>query len=147
MLTGLRHGVYARSVRVPAWLVLLAIFPALTFLGHWPALSVDIPGTDLFLGWPGQAHTHDDGAPESPDHDADGHARHCHSGVATCSDVPFTGASGFALLQEAMAAIGAAGVLTLLVVAVWGPARPRLPGPETPPPRARQLLFPIVSLS
>jgi len=125
----------ARRVQAPAWLLLLAILPTLTFLGHWPGLSVGIPGTDLFLGVPGQAQAHDEGTSESPGHDADGHAQHCHSGVATCSDVPFTGASAFALLQEAVAAIGAAGLLTLLVVAVWAPDRLRLPLPETPPPR------------
>lgn len=74
------------------WLLAAAYLPALTFFGHWP-LSVDIPGTSLYVGLPesttqGAAHNHKD---------------HCHADAGSCSDTPVTTAGTVALLAESLA--------------------------------------------
>lgn len=91
-------------------LMLLALLPMLTFMGHWPRITVDLPGDSEFVLSPGSqhgsesiAHTHTgDGASEDDGH----HGEHCHSGVATCTDIPFTGGVTVLNLQEAVLSIG-----------------------------------------
>jgi hypothetical protein len=56
-----------RIIRIGSWLVLaLALFPALTYMGHWPA---------------GGGDTHF----EEHSSDAELHQDHCHSGVSRCA--------------------------------------------------------------
>lgn len=76
------------------WLLAVAYLPALTFFGHWP-LSVDVPGTSLYVGLPesSSAHEHD-------------HTNHCHADAASCSDTPVTAGATVALLAESVAMSG-----------------------------------------
>src|SRR5690349_1959802 len=63
-------GLGAAPARMPAWvswLLFATLLPTLTFFGHW-SLRIDIPGTQLYVGFP-ESHHHDDGAPEGEDHD------------------------------------------------------------------------------
>jgi hypothetical protein len=116
------------------WLLLIAILPSLTFLGHW---EIDIPvsGTAWYVAFPG-AHTadhhHDDGS-GGGDHEE--HDRHCHANFSSCADVPFTGASPFAVLAECVALLGAAGTLVLLAATAWQPGKLLDIIPEPRPPR------------
>ncbi len=116
------------------WALLLALLPTLTFLGHW-SLHVDVPGTNLYVllipGEPSEAHTHDGAQQDS----AQSHERHCHAGVASCSDIPFTGASPFALLNDSLAYLGAFGALTVLAVLFWRPRSSASVGPDLRPPK------------
>ena len=58
------------------WLLLAAYLPALTFFGHWP-LSIDIPGTSLYVG-----------LPQSGSSAVAGHESHCHAAAGSSSNVP-----------------------------------------------------------
>lgn len=70
------------------WLLLAAYLPALTFFGHWP-LSIDIPGTSLYVGLPESGSSHEVG-----------HESHCHASAGSSSDVPLTSPATVALLAE-----------------------------------------------
>ncbi|MCC7366491.1 MAG: hypothetical protein IT303_19190 [Dehalococcoidia bacterium] len=130
-----------QATRLRALFLFLAILPMLTFAGHWPAIRIDIPGTNLYVGVP-EAPVADETEPHSHGpgtHDGDsGHAheQHCHTGVARCSDVPFTGFSAFALMDESAAYLGAAALLTLLAVLAWSPTQDRSVIPSLQPPRS-----------
>jgi len=129
-----RHGWSGFRPRFRTWALLLALLPALTFLGHW-SLHVDVPGTNLYVvvvpGEPAQAHTHDGKQQDS----GQSHERHCHAGVASCSDIPFTGASPFALLSDSVAYLGAFGALTALALLFWRPGATASVGPDLQPPK------------
>lgn len=129
-----RLGWQAFVPRFRSWALVVAILPTLTFLGHW-TLHVDIPGTNLFVmvvpGQPEPVHTHDAGQQD----DGHSHEQHCHAGVAACSDIPFTGASPFALLNDSLAYLGACGALTVLAVLFWRPGTSANVSPDLRPPR------------
>ena len=116
--------------------LLLALLPSLLFLGHWqPELAVPFFASHILLV-PGEGAAHES-APESGESAA--HARHCHGGAATCSDVPYAGGSGFALLSEAVALLTAPPavvavneVLDLFALHAPGPD-PRPPQPKAQP--------------
>jgi hypothetical protein len=120
------------SLRARAWVLWLALLPMLTFAGHW-TLRIDIPGTDLYLGLPvvSGADHHD----ETDTGHADGHEQHCHASAASCSDVPFAGASAFALLSETAALLGAGGLFTAINAGWWRPGSPAVVTPDLQPPR------------
>lgn len=113
-------------------LLLVAIFPMLSFMGHWPA-SVSIPGTNLYVSVPlagGEAH--DVHNPES----AAEHGKHCHGGAASCGDAPAGAGVTLAIAQRDLSfAVGAVGLIAL---AMWGwqPLRGMTIAPEPRPPRA-----------
>jgi hypothetical protein len=116
----------ARGLQV---LLLIAILPSLTFLGHW-GLQFDIPGSRLYVVL----------MPAPPEHEHDPaeeskHEQHCHANAASCTDVPFTGASPFALLQSSVEHLGAMALLIAFSVAVWRPGRSLTIGPELQPPQ------------
>ncbi len=116
-----------------ALVLLFALLPTLSYFGHWPEVSFAIPGSSLVLGLPGSAaHTH----AADPGSGAGGHTSHCHSEAASCSDAPFTGVSAFAMLNETVAFLGAAGLLTLLALCWWRPVSSQPLSPELRPPRA-----------
>lgn len=115
--------------RAVVWLLLIGILPSLTFMGHWPALHVDIPGTNLYLGLP------DVGESARGHQGGQSHENHCHESVASCSDQPITGISAFALLAESVALIGVAGALVAVAARWWQPRRPVSLLPELQPPR------------
>lgn len=131
----MQRGWAARLPRLAAWALFAAIFPTLTYMGHWPR-EVPVTGTHfyLWLGPPGDVR--DEGA--APDDSEEGatHERHCHGSPASCTDVPFTGASGFGLLNEWLALAGVSGLLVALAGRWWRPGRPFVPGLELRPPRA-----------
>jgi hypothetical protein len=140
-------GSACQDRRLVSWWLLIAILPALTFLGHWPETRIDIPGTNAWFVVP-LTGGHDDGAHEHAGagaqsrgtttigtEDPDAHARHCHADAASCTDAPFTGASAFALLCESVALLGAAGVQFALVSAWWRPSRVLSTAPDLRPPR------------
>ncbi len=120
-----------RPLRRRSLVLLVALLPTLTFFGHWPAIQFTVPGTDLQIGLPGEGH--DDGAGESSSgHD---HTRHCHADLTSCSDVPFTGASAFALLIDTVAFLSAAALWTLTSCRWWLPTVQATVRPELAPPR------------
>lgn len=122
-------------------LLLVAIVPTLTYFGHWPVVAVDIPGTDFYIQLPGsEGHPggddHGFGATAGSHSDAHEHAQHCHGDTATCTDMPFTGASAFALMEESLAALGIAGLLTLVALQAWRSEALASVGPELQPPKS-----------
>lgn len=128
-----RHGGETRRAqrvrRRMALLMLVAILPSLTFLGH-VSFHIDLPGTALYVGLPSPAGGHHEGDGEPAEHE-----RHCHAGVASCSEVPFAGASAFLLLQESASMLGAAALLVLVVAVMRQPAGVPWRAPLAPPPR------------
>lgn len=119
------------AARVRHLLLLVAILPSLTFLGHW-ALQFDIPGTNSYVVVvPGE--THEDAHTEHT------HEQHCHAGVATCTDVPFTGASPFALMHDSVIYLGASALLIVLGLNTWRPRQSTTIAPLLEPPRRRGL--------
>lgn len=127
----LRHGWGAFNTRVQYLALLVAILPSLTFLGHW-SLKIDVPRTDLYLTLIAPSH-HDDEHAGNDDQQA--HTNHCHANAASCTDVPFTGASPFALLGDSIAYLGAATLLVALTLGIWRPWATLTVGPELRPPR------------
>lgn len=115
-------------------LMLAAILPTLTYLGHWE-LVVPLPGDQeltIIAAEGGHTHRHDD------DHAAE-HARHCHGDAASCSDAPFTGVSAFALLSAAVALLGTAGTAHEVPGGWWHPHRSNRVNPLLRPPRPASL--------
>jgi hypothetical protein len=124
---GARRAVDGRSLHL---LLLVAILPSLTFFGHW-GLQFDIPATRWYVVLMP--------APPHEDHATSGeeahHEQHCHANAASCTDVPFTGASPFALLRTSVAYLGAFALLIALAVVTWKPGGSVTIGPELQPPR------------
>ncbi len=112
-----------------SWLLAAALLPSLLFLGHW-TLSIPVPGTGWYLGLPAETHAHQDVADPHDDHE-----RHCHADASSCGDVPFAGASAFALLTETVALIGTAGLMLALTARAWRPSLGATVAPERRPPR------------
>lgn len=105
------------------WLLAAAYLPALTFFGHWP-LSVDIPGTSLYVG-----------LPESTTQGAHNHKDHCHADAGSCSDTPVTTTGTVALLAESLVIEDLDSPLIGMTAgfAAWQPqagVAPLLPPPE-----------------
>ena len=120
-----------QTLRFRHALLLVAILPSLTFLGHF-GISVDIPGTNSYVVLvPGGGH---DDAHEGTTHT---HESHCHASVATCTDVPFAGASPFALLHNAIVFLGATAVMIGVSLNAWRPRRVTVISPLRRPPQAR----------
>jgi hypothetical protein len=118
----------ARARRRSSWVLLLALLPLLTFMGHWPA-SVPIPGTDSYLSIPlAGAETHDE---ENETHN---HSQHCHAGAASCSDAPAAAGVTIAFGANGFAIATASGLLLLALSLSWRPAsiRSLLPDPRPP---------------
>ena len=110
--------------------LLLAMLPMLTFMGHWPA-SFDIPGTSYYVGMPftgAQGHSHEGGE----GHD---HSSHCHGDSASCSDVPAQAGVSFGLMTEAIALVVAAAVLFAVAKTARTILREYVLSPEPQPPR------------
>ena len=108
------------------WLA-LALLPMLTFFGHWPT-HVDIPGTSLYLTVPFAGPVQS--APEGHDH-----AQHCHDDASGCSKTPSTAGVGFAMMNETIAALGAAALLIAVGLRTRMLRAPQGVIPELPPPR------------
>jgi len=122
--------------RVRAWALLVAFLPTLTFLGHW-TLQIDIPGTNEYLLIvPGAPEHNTDSHGDEHSSETETHDQHCHAGVATCSDIPLTGISAFALLNESIAYLGVAGALIALAAITWRPRALNSIDPDLQPPRA-----------
>lgn len=120
----------SRTRRRISILLLLALFPMLTFMGHWPA-AVHIPGTDQYLSIPlagndEPADEHDDGH---------SHSQHCHGNSGSCSDVPALAGVSFALMSEALALSVTAALVWAVAFHCWQPRRPNSLLPELQPPR------------
>lgn len=113
--------------RLQHWLLLIAILPSWTFLGHF-SLQVDIPFTDQYLVL----------VPAAPHDDQSNvrtHENHCHANAATCTDIPFTGASPFVLAGQSVAFLGAAAVFVVLTSNWWRPTALNTIGPDLQPPK------------
>lgn len=112
-----------------SWLLLLALAPILTFMGHWPT-SLPIPGTDMFVSVPmaGQAADPEKGSEHS-------HGRHCHSDSKGCGDAPAAAGAGLALLSTPMLQFGATGMFLVVALLWWRPKSSAANGPELQPPR------------
>src|SRR5690348_7164538 len=108
------RGVFAVPPTARHLLLLLSLAPSFTFLGHW-RLQLDIPATTHYLLLvPGEPHD---------DHHAVGqHENHCHVNAATCTDIPFMGASPFALLHASLAYLGVTALLFALTLNAWRPS-------------------------
>ena len=134
-----RNRYFPRSSCAPrsrSWLLLVALLPTLTFLGHWPALTLAVPGTESVLAIPLFGHDGNSFAPASGEDDEHEHEQHCHANAASCTDVPYTGASAFALMALAVATLAlAASHIRMYAALRQIPAGLALP-PELQPPRA-----------
>jgi hypothetical protein len=117
---------------------LLSLLPMLTFIDHME-LRVDIPGTGYYFGIEraaeGHGHSHGAAGTRAAPGETHAHASHCHISVSSCSDVPLTSISGFALLSESAALLGAASFTIAAAGAVMLGPRGESVVPETPPPR------------
>lgn len=125
-LVKLRTGSAPTQRRMALWLM-LALLPMLTFFGHWPT-HIDIPGTGLYLTVPFAGPIQDD----ATEHD---HAQHCHGEASGCSKTPATAGVGFAIMNETIAALGAAALLVAVASRTRTLRAPRGVTPELPPPR------------
>lgn len=121
----------ARMRRRASWVLLAALLPMLTFMGHWPA-SLPIPGTDLYVSVPfagaEQAHSHEAEADEAS------HEQHCHAGAASCSDIPAAAGVSFGLMNQPVAFV-IGGLLLLMGVRWWQPRASTTISPVLQPPR------------
>jgi len=138
----------AARLQLQSKFLLLAILPALMFFGHWPEITVHVPGSSLDLTVPfasEDAAHQPAGAVTGPtagsSGDAHEHAQHCHADAASCTDAPFTGASAFGLLNDTLLLLGAGALMTLVIASAWRPGREAQIGPDLRPPRA--LLLPV----
>ncbi len=114
-----------------SWVMLLALVPMLSFMGHWPT-SVPIPGTELYLSVPlAGAEHHDDHSAASEDE----HAQHCHGGAASCSDVPAAAGVSMAALAGGSGFVIVSNVLIALLAAAWRPRNTNSLTPGLRPPR------------
>lgn len=112
--------------RLALWL-LIALLPMLTFAGHWPT-HIDIPGTGLYLTLPFAG-------PVQGDANAHDHGQHCHDDATGCSKTPSTAGVGFAMMNESIAALGAATLLIAVALRARSLSAPRELIPELRPPR------------
>ncbi len=118
-------------------LLCLALLPTLLFLGHW-GIAFTLPIVDVHIVLVPESEqrdlVHPSSGPDEQDESAS-HSRHCHGGVATCSDVPYAGASGFALLSESVAMLASAP--TAASIRELGELSALCdPGPDPRPPQA-----------
>ncbi|MGE0600899.1 MAG: hypothetical protein AB7J35_16730 [Dehalococcoidia bacterium] len=114
------------------WVLLVALFPMLTFMGHWPT-TLPIPHTNYYVSVPlaGAGHA-DEHTPEQ----AAEHARHCHGGVASCGDAPAGAGVSLSLYQDPVAVATVSLALIAVWLAAWQPRRPVAISPELMPPKA-----------
>jgi len=132
-----------RAGRLAAWLLAISFLPMLTFVGHWPAIEIPLPGTDAFLRVPltgtGHAdagtHAHTGSAHSHDGESGDGHAQHCHAGSAGCSDTPVPGLSTVAMLRDVVGSLGATDAWLSTDLASDAMLRPISLIPLDPPPR------------
>lgn len=112
-----------------SWVLMAALLPMLTFMGHWPA-ELHIPGTGIYLGIAaGGAHNHEhDGGGE-------GHSQHCHGDSAGCSEAPATAGVSFGLMNDAVALAMAGGLLLLVATHVRTGLSQNVLAPDLRPPR------------
>ena len=120
-----------RELRRFSLLLLVALLPSMTFLGHWQ-VELPLPNTDSHIALPRAPQAHEHGSPGGHEDD---HSQHCHADADSCSDVPYTGASAFALLNDTVAMLGAAGALVALAAFAWRPHGAAPHFPDSPPPR------------
>jgi hypothetical protein len=120
---------HSRNQLFRSWLLLVALAPMLTFMGHWPH-SLPIPGTEMFVTVPfaGQPVELDEGGEHS-------HGQHCHGDSEGCSDAPAAAGVGLALLSTPLLPAGATGMFIALVLLWWRPRNLITVGPELEPPR------------
>lgn len=112
-------------------LLFAALLPMLSYAGHWD-FQLHVPGIESTeRAEDAHVHHHEDGA----EGEAHRHSEHCHGGAASCSDVPFAGASAFALAGQAIAVLGSEGRLLALAVLAWAPHGGEIVAPELRPPR------------
>ncbi len=97
----------------------------LTYLGHWPAFAIPIPGTGVAVSVPFAA----EGSPGD-------HHQHCHGDAAGCASSPGGGGVVIALLTAAAAVIIPGGRLTPVPATPAGLRLQHLPAPDPAPPRA-----------
>ncbi|MCK9518216.1 MAG: hypothetical protein M0R74_04170 [Dehalococcoidia bacterium] len=121
-----------KRLRCASWVLALSLLPMLTFVGHW-TLDFPVPGTSVRIAVPlpppQDLHAHSA--------DTDGHHQdHCHSDVASCSDLPLTQLASVALLHDALAFLAADARLELLPGHSWQPAHVETVVPEPAPPRS-----------
>jgi len=136
-------GLTTSRLRWRSKFLLIAILPALTFFGHWPVITIHVPGAalDLTVPFVSEESAHEQaagtaaGAGAGSSSDAHEHAQHCHADAGSCTDVPFTGASAFGLLDDTVAFLGAGALLTLIVATAWRPGRDAPIDPDLRPPR------------
>ena len=129
-------GIPFRTQQV-SWMLFVALLPTLLFFGHRPDVHVSLRGSGLTLTAPFIGHSR--GGAEVTDTESGGtvahHDQHCHANVGSCSDVPFTGISAFALLSESVSCIGRAGALVGLECSSWQPTAEATVPPRLRPPR------------
>lgn len=123
-------GSPARPQRA-SWVLLLALMPMLTFMGHWPS-SLPIPGTGLYVTVPLAGPAPNAGSEEHHDH-----SKHCHGEAASCADAPVAAGVGLALMNTLVSIPPATGLLFITVLVAALPLRSNTLAPEPRPPRGR----------
>lgn len=117
------HRSGAGSPRAAA-LLLAALLPMLTYFGHWPAVSIPIPGTGIAVAIPFAAE-------EAPGD----HHQHCHGESAGCASSPGSVGLAVTLLAAAVAVAIPGGRLIPVPAAPGGLRLQHLPIPDPAPPR------------
>jgi hypothetical protein len=128
------------GVRARHAVLLLALLPMLTYMGHWPSLEFPIPGTGAYWQLPfsdGWGAGHDDSAGHSHSHDTEegDHAQHCHTNMGSCLVATVGAIAAAAILMAVVAFIGRASRLVGWETAAQTPPLDWLAAPLTPPPR------------
>jgi hypothetical protein len=113
-------------VRRAALLLFAALLPMLTYVGHWPAFAIAIPGTAYELSLPFVA----------AETAAGDHHQHCHADAADCSSGPGSVALAISVLAAGLAFRIPEGPLRLIGGASSRLRVQFLPAPEPGPPRA-----------
>ncbi len=112
-----------------AWLLLAALLPMLTFMGHWPA-TLPLPGTNFYLTVPLAG-----AAPNAQSAGSHSHGDHCHGESSECGDSGSSSSAGPAFLSERPIGLSLSAALIALALLWWRPADAASPGPELRPPR------------
>jgi hypothetical protein len=131
-----------RSSRVRHLILIVALLPMLTYLGHWPAIEFPIPGTGAYWqlpfseGW-GTGHGEDghSRSHRSTGSDDGNHAQHCHTDMGSCLHATIGAIAAAAILLASLAFIGQASRFVAWEMRAATPVKDWLSAPLTPPPQ------------
>lgn len=103
------------GVERAALVLLVSLLPMLTFFGHWPAITVTLPGTAVALQLPfsgpppGPAAGHSHVGGDAHAHAPGDHEAHCHASMASCAQTQVGGQAPVTVLLETVTLLLGAG--------------------------------------